>query len=227
MRICVAIIFLLLLGAGAQASEKLTFVTEEYRPFSYIVDGKAEGATVDQVRAIAKGAGVDAAIKIMPWARAYRLALVNTTYCVFATAHTPSRDRLFKWIEPIGEGRSSLVRLAGTPVFPRTKAEARALRIGVQRGDVATDVLSADGFDRLDVSADFETTLRKLLTGRIPLMVVSDNALAELQVKHPRLERVMTIFETRYGIACNRNMPDDLVDRLNESLANLNGKSLQ
>ncbi len=100
MKILAAI--LLFLAAPAQAANSLTFVTEDYRPVSFIENGELKGAVVDQAREIADDADVDITIQMMPWARAYKRALMDKKTCVIGAAHTPQRDRLFKWVEPVG-----------------------------------------------------------------------------------------------------------------------------
>ncbi len=91
----------------------------------------------------------------------------------------------------------------------------------MQRGDVAAEVLIGESFSRLDISSDFETTLRKLLSGRVAMMVVSDALLESLRNDYPRLEKVMTILTVRYGIACNKAVDSGTIARLNASLAKM------
>ena len=54
---------------SAPLADTLHFVTEEYAPFNYTKDGKITGIAVEQVEAIAKAAGIDYTLEIMPWAR--------------------------------------------------------------------------------------------------------------------------------------------------------------
>ncbi|SIQ26671.1 amino acid ABC transporter substrate-binding protein, PAAT family [Rhizobium sp. RU20A] len=208
-------------AAKAEARETLTFLTEDYRPVSFEEGGEIKGVVVDQAREIAASADVDVSVRMMPWARAYKLALVNKQTCVLGAARTPHRDRLFKWIEPVGYGTTSLVRLSGTSVVPKIIAEARDLSVGVQRGDVVAEVLAAEGFSRLDISADFDTSLRKLMSGRVALIGLSDNLFEALKEKYPRLEKALPLTTMRYGIACNKAVDSGTVARLNAALAKL------
>ncbi|MBT6094183.1 MAG: transporter substrate-binding domain-containing protein [Rhodospirillaceae bacterium] len=54
-------------------------ITEDYRPFSYLEDGKLEGFGVEIVKLIQDRLNDDAAIKVYPWARGYNQTLKKRT----------------------------------------------------------------------------------------------------------------------------------------------------
>ncbi|WP_377290084.1 substrate-binding periplasmic protein [Rhizobium sp. SG2393] len=216
-----AVFFLLLMAAKAEANPRLTFVTQEYYPLAFTRDGHMQGSMVDQIRIITHEAGVAGSIEIIPWARAYSLALAEDDHCVFGAAHTPKRDALFKWVEPLDEDIASLVRLSDGAPAPTSPEDAKTRRIGVQRGDFASEILAAENFTNLDVSTDFETTLRKLDNGRIDMTVMADGMIENARKQRPKLEKVMPIVRSTFGMACNKAVDDEVIARLNTALGRL------
>lgn len=206
--------------SGARA-ETLHFVTEEYPPFNYLKDGLATGISVDQVETIARAAGVDYTIEIMPWARAFAFAEHRPMHCVFTTTHNGERHGRFRWIEPLVQDLTVLVRRRGGDRRAETLDEAVKLRIGTQRDDYTVEVLTAHGFADIDLAADLDITLGKLLSGRIDLMPTSLKTFEKMvQDGHP-VERAMVMEGQTYGIACQKDTPEPLVARLQAELDRL------
>jgi polar amino acid transport system substrate-binding protein len=204
--------------AGSAWAEPISVVTEPYPGYSVDVNGEIKGAGADQVHLMFQRAGIDYRMQMLPWARAYSMATSQPMTCIYATNHTQERDKLFKWIEPLGGGRVVLMRRAGSDTKPRDLEEAKDFSVGVQRGDYAADYLAKQGFRKLDLASDFSETLKKLLGGRIDLAMTSEAAyLAELAKGQP-LEVVMTMPAAIYALACSLDVPDDIVNRLQEQL---------
>ncbi|MCV3738047.1 transporter substrate-binding domain-containing protein [Rhizobium sp. TRM96647] len=196
----------------------ITFVTEEYAPFNYSEDGTIRGIAVEQVRRIADTAGVSYRMEIMPWARALMLAEREADHCVFTTAHTSERHDRFNWVEPLLRDQMVMVRRKGSPVHAATLDEARAFRIGSQRGDIGYDVLTQMGFTGIDLATDIAITLGKLRSGRIDLMPTSVKTYDALIAEGEPIERAMLMEGQVYGIACNRNVPKTTIDALQKAL---------
>ncbi|WP_454850162.1 substrate-binding periplasmic protein [Rhizobium binxianense] len=201
-------------------AETVTFITEDYAPFNYRDGKEIIGATVDQVRRIMEGIGVDYTIDLMPWARAYSLARTTPLTCVFATAHNATRAPLFKWVEPLLIDRNILITRRGSGVSAANLEEAKKYTVGTQREDYTEMTLREKGFTKLDVASDFNATLRKLLGGRIDMMPISEVYFDKLKDEQP-LEVVTTLSSQPMGIACERNFPDDLIARMQAALDRL------
>lgn len=221
MRHHVALTLATLLLAGAAQAESLKLVTEEYPPFSFRENGAIKGISVDQLTRIMKETGTQYSIELMPWARAIGLAEVERATCVFTTVHNEARNARFKWVEPLNKGRTLLVRKAGAPIEPKSIDEAKAFTIGTQRGDFTADILAKDGFQRVDLAASLDLTMKKLMSGRIDLMPLSEQYFLKLKHAGAALERVLTLAESTYSLACNIHVPDALIARLQESLDRL------
>ncbi|TCU17186.1 substrate-binding periplasmic protein [Rhizobium sullae] len=212
---------LLALHCAAPArSQTVNFTTEEYPPFNYR-DGKAiKGATVEQVEKVMADIGIDYAMEVLPWARAYSLAQSQPMTCVFATAHNALRDPLFKWIEPLLVDRNILITRKGSGVVAKDLEEAKKYIIGTQREDYTEMVLREKGFTKLDVATDFNATLRKLLGSRIDMMPISEIYFEKLKTDQP-VEMVTMLSSQPMGIACHKDFPSDLQARMQAALDKL------
>ncbi len=212
----------LLLGlAGPALADPVSVLTEPYPPYNFEQGGEIVGAGADLVHDIFRKAGIAYHMQILPWARAYQMATSEPNTCIFSTNHTEERDKLFKWVEPLGGGRVVLIRKAGTSFAPKDIEAAKAFVIGVQRGDYAAEYLAKKGFTRLDLASDFSQTLKKLLSGRIDLAMTSEAAYEAEKAKGAALDVVLTMPAAIYALACSLDVPDDTVKRLQKELNRL------
>src|SRR5690349_18207478 len=104
----------LLLISSARAADssttELVLLTENFPPYNMAKNGKnfaqdenINGIAVDIVREMFKRANVTYSLTLrFPWERVYKLALENPGYGAFVMARLPDRERLFKWVGPIG-----------------------------------------------------------------------------------------------------------------------------
>lgn len=210
---------LALLSHQAAAEEPVAFTTEPYPPLSYQTpDGTQAGVNIDEVAAIMKRAGLSYSIEILPWARALAMAETGHRTCVFSTARTTEREARFKWVSPLSIGVNVLVRRSSSNINPKTLDEAKTFIVGTHRKDYTEDVLRQHGFPKIDISADFDTTLRKLMEGRVDLMPMPRNIFLKLQSQGYQIEKSVILSSQQFGIACNLDTPDDVIARMQAAL---------
>jgi len=209
-----------LFAAGpAGAEDALHLTTEEYAPFNYEEGGTIVGLGAEQVREIMRRSGIAYDMELLPWSRAIGLAREKPRTCVFTTAHTVDRDPHFKWVEPLLVERTLLVRAANSAVTAATVEEASAYRTGTQTGDYTVELLRDAGFTKVDLARDLDLTLKKLLSGRVDLMAVSESYLHRLQSDGVAVEEVAVLFEQVFSIACSPDTPDGIVTRMQQALS--------
>ena len=216
------LIVALFLGLAATAhAETIHFVTEEYPPYNF-TDGKgASGASVEQVELIAKALDLPYEIEVLPWARAFALAEAQPFHCVFTTGHDAERDRKFKWVEPLLVDQMIMVRRKGSAVAPRSVEAAQQFVIGTQREDVSATYLKEHGFRKIDYAANLDSTLKKLVAGRIDLMMTSQKTFESMRSDGMPVEAALVLEGKQYGIACHRDMPAEIIARLQSELDRL------
>lgn len=202
-------------------ADSLHFVTEEYAPFNYTKDGKITGISVDQMEKVAKAAGIDYTLEIMPWARAFAMAENQPNTCVFTTGYNRERAERFVWVNPLLKDQMVLVKRQGGAHNGLTLAKALELKVGAQRGDFAVEALAVLGFKDIDLAADVDITLGKLLSGRIDLMPTSIKTYKKLLKDGVPVEKAMLMDGQIYGLACNKQTPQDLIKGLQAELDKL------
>ena len=218
MKIVLPLLASLCLASGAYAQDEITFTSESYPPFSCVdKDGVNRGAGVEQIAAIMGGIAAYR-MKIVPWARAIALAETTPMHCVFAAARTPERKNRFKWVVPLFIDRNVLVARSGSGLTVATIEEAKTHVVGTHREDYTEAILRGLGFTRLDLSADFDITLHKLLEGRIELMPMSQGVFEKLRADGKPVEEILVLATQPLGLACNIDMPDELIARMQASL---------
>lgn len=216
-----AVVFtgLFLLAARPLAAEEvLHLTTEQYAPFNFQSGDDIAGLGADQVKEIMRRSGIRFDMELLPWSRAIGLARERPMTCVFTTAHTVDRDSHFKWVEPLLVERTLLIRAAGSGVNPADVAAATAYRTGTQTGDYTVELLRNAGFAKIDLARDLDLTLKKLLSGRVDLMAVSESFLHRLQDERVPVEEVAVLHEQVFSIACSPQTPDGIVKRMQTAL---------
>jgi polar amino acid transport system substrate-binding protein len=206
--------------AGQASAAKLFLTTEVYPPYNLQAsDGSVAGVYIDQLKIVLEETGTDYEVAVMPWARAIALATTQAMHCVFATARTPEREKLFKWVSPIHSDRNILVARHNADIDVSSLEGAKKYRVGTQRGDYTETLLETLGFPHVDVGADFQITLHKLKAGRIDLMPMSESTFKSLPAN--TFKEVTTLSRQQLGLACNKSVPDEIIAKLQARLDRL------
>ncbi|MBO3761008.1 transporter substrate-binding domain-containing protein [Ciceribacter sp. L1K22] len=214
-------VLLLLAAAPAAEAQTVKFTTEEYPPYNYREGDGYGGAGYEQVVEMMKTVGVDYTVELMPWARALALAESERDHCVFTTAHIPERDARFKWVEPLAIDRNFMISKSGTNVEAKNVEEARQYIVGTQRNDYTQDLLQRNGFPKIDLAADLDLTLKKLLAGRIDMMPISEKYYTKLKAEGNPVEAEFVFSKQTFSIACNIDFPADLQKKMQDALSEL------
>lgn len=212
---------LALLLSGTANAETLKLLTEEYPPYNFSKNGVISGAAVEQAERMMKALGTPYSLKILPWARALSLTENQPWTCLFTTGHDDERDKRFKWVEPLLIDRMVMVRKTGSGVNPANAEEAKRFTVGTQRDDFSANYLHNNAFPKVDLAADMETTAKKLLSGRIDLMMTSEKTFETMRDQGAALESALVLEGKLYGFACNLDLPDSMVTAMQAQLDKL------
>ena len=154
-KIFLLVISFFLFPAQPLLSAELTIFTENLPNLNYIKDGELVGLSVDIVKEIQKRVGSHEQIKVLPWARAYKMALQEENVVLFSMTHTESRKDLFKWICPLVTKRDILVAKKGSGIAINSLEDAKKVkRIGTIRDDSKERLLKSHGFTNLESVSD-------------------------------------------------------------------------
>lgn len=233
-------LLLVLLGVGmlcagpthAEIDDNYSVVllTENFPPYNMAKNGKnfaqdenINGIAVDIVREIFKRADISYSLTLrFPWERIYKLALDNPGYGVFVTARLPEREKLFKWVGPIGPDDWIMLAKADSKISLDSLEQARQYRIGAYKGDAIAETLAKQGLNPIVVLRD-QDNARKLVNGQIDLWATGDPAGRYLAREEgvSDLKTVLRFNSAELYLALNKNVPDDVVARLQAALDEL------
>ncbi|WP_026617945.1 substrate-binding periplasmic protein [Ensifer aridi] len=215
------ILALFLALSSAADAETIHFLTEEYPPYNFSGENGPSGASVDQVALIMNTLDLPYEINILPWARAFALAENQPHHCVFTAGHDAARDGKFKWVEPLLVDHMIMVRHKESAVAPQSLQEAKQFVIGTQREDFSAGYLKERGFQRIDYAASLDSTLKKLIAGRIDLMMTSEKTFESMRTDGKPIEAALVLEGKQYGIACHKDMAGETIARMQTELDRL------
>ena len=224
----------MLMAATAHADESpatsLVLLTENFPPYNMAKNGKnfakdenIEGIAVDIVRETFKRAGIAYNLTLrFPWERIYKLALEKPGYGVFVMARLPDREALFKWVGPIGPDDWVLLAKADSKIQLEGLEQARRYRIGAYKGDAIAESLDKQGLKPVVALRD-QDNAQKLMEGQIDRWATGDPAGRYLarQVGVNGLRTVLRFNSAQLYLALNKDVPDDVVARLQAALDEL------
>ncbi|WP_213942163.1 ABC transporter substrate-binding protein [Pseudomonas sp. dw_612] len=221
----------LLLINGARAEESpatdLVLLTENFPPYNMAKNGKnfaqdenINGIAVDIVREMFKRTDITYSLTLrFPWERIYKLALEKPGYGVFVMARLPDREKLFKWVGPIGPDDWIMLAKADSKITLETLEQARKYKIGAYKGDAIAETLAKEGLKPIVVLRD-QDNAKKLVSGQIDLWATGDPAGRYLarQDGVTGLKTVLRFNSAELYLALNKDVPDEIVAKLQAAL---------
>ena len=205
-------------------------LTENFPPYNMAKNGKnfaqdenINGIAVDIVREMFKRAEVTYSLTLrFPWERIYKLALEKPGYGVFVMARLPDRENLFKWVGPIGPDDWIMLAKADSKISLESLEQARKYKIGAYKGDAIAETLAKQGLKPIVVLRD-QDNAKKLVSGQIDLWATGDPAGRYLarQDGVTGLKTVLRFNSAELYLALNRQVPDDVVAKLQAALDQL------
>ncbi|MGY2185988.1 Bacterial extracellular solute-binding protein, family 3 [compost metagenome] len=224
----------LLFVSAAHAADRpdtdMVLLTENFPPYNMAKNGKnfaqgenIDGIATDIVREIFKRADITYSLTLrFPWERVYKLALENPGYGAFVMARLPDRERLFKWVGPIGPDDWIMLAKADSKITLETLNDARKYKIGAYKGDAIAETLAKQGLNPIVVLRD-QDNAKKLVSGQIDLWATGDPAGRYLarQDGVTGLKTVLRFNSAELYLALNRDVPDETVAKLQAALDQL------
>lgn len=210
--------------------QELVAFTENLPPLNYADEQGARGFSTELLRAMAADAGLRLRVEVLPWQRSQQEAARRTDSVLFSLTRTPERESQFRWVGPISPRRILIYRLSHrTDAQPTSLKQLNGLRLGVARDSASARQLLAEGLRpevELELGLDDATNLRKLLAGRMDLVVLLDWAAAwhlrELKLPYAMLTPVLSLdVDKSYWYGLPLDSDPALVRRLQTSLDRL------
>ncbi|MBK5378018.1 ABC transporter substrate-binding protein [Pseudomonas sp. TH43] len=205
----------------------LVLLTENFPPYNMAKNGKnfaqgenINGIATDIVREMFQRAGITYSLTLrFPWERVYKLALENPGYGAFVMARLPDREKLFKWVGPIGPDDWIMLAKADSKITLETLNDARKYKIGAYKGDAIAETLTKQGLKPVVVLRD-QDNAKKLVSGQIDLWATGDPAGRYLarQDGVTGLKTVLRFNSAELYLALNKEVPEETVKKLQAAL---------
>ncbi|MBA6390274.1 ABC transporter substrate-binding protein [Colwellia sp. BRX10-3] len=155
--------------------ENVHIVTEHLAPYqigeNYELIGGAVGVQMQRLfnKVLPKNK-----IEVLPWARAYQIALDRPNTIIFSMVRTPERENKFIWIGKVAQVTTELITLKDSKLQPiKSLSELKGIPIGVKRLDAITTFLIDRGFqfnkELVEIINTF-STMQMLEKGRIEVI---------------------------------------------------------
>ncbi|MDH0863023.1 transporter substrate-binding domain-containing protein [Mitsuaria sp. GD03876] len=185
----------------ADGPGELVGFTENLPPLNYADNGVPRGFATELLQAMAAEAGQRLRVEVLPWQRSVQESARQADSVLFSLTRTPEREAQFRWIGPISPRRILVYRLSHrTEVRPASLKQLNGWRLGVSRDSASAKQLLAEGLrpeTDLELGLDDATNLRKLLAGRMDLIVLLDWAAAwhlrEMKLPYEALTPVLPL----------------------------------
>lgn len=208
---------LLALQAHAQT---IHLKTENYPPFNMTGPGDSIiGISTEIVETLFKRAGIDYTLELLPWQRAFSLALEEQDNAVFSTTRTAEREEKFKWVGPLVENNWVFLAKESRNISVQNLEEGKNYRVGGYQGDAVALYLTDQGY-QMDLTPKDDLNARKINRDRIDLWATG-HLLGPYYAKQQGvtgLVPIMTFRKTIMSIAFNIDTDDAIIDRLNTEL---------
>lgn len=201
-------------------------VVTETAAITVVANGEVSGPAAEIVKLSLKTAGLEHQVDILPWARAYQLALREPYTLIFPLARTAERESQFKWVVEVAKVNYYFVKRADRKdIVLKQLSDAKAYSVGVMRDDVRHRYLESQGFTSLVLSARWNDNLARVLNGQIDLMVLADLDLgptcAGMALDCSPLTRALKLdaLSTGLYVAYSNSTPDAVVQRTRAGFA--------
>lgn len=203
-------------GKDIKETHKLTMLTEEYPPVTFMKDGKVTGFVADIVREIIARQGIPDTIRLTSWDEAYNTALKTPNVALFSTERTDKREKLFQWVGPVGKNSALFYVKKGSVVKIRTLQEARRLAAIATTTDWFTEqYLKKKGFTNLVSSPLPTTNVKQLMDGSVQASIFTDITIPDIVKKAgytmDDIQPVFLVDKTYFFIAMSLGTPAEVV----------------
>lgn len=200
----------------SQYGYKLSFITENYKPFNYQENGELKGLAPEILKEICERLNIPFEVSILPWQEGYQKALNEPNAVIFSTVLNETRKDLFKWAGPIASMDWAFYAASPTVLNFTSLEQAKSVaKIGVIRNYSIEQHLIANGFTNLVYVNDNIEAFGKLLNNEIDLFpsdpYSAEAALQSIGKSIYSVTPVLTILTDFVYFAFNKNVPDNVV----------------
>lgn len=158
-------------------AHSLRVVTEDSYPVQYVENGQLKGKNATSINTALEMMEIDASIEVLPWARAYNMALSTPNVLIFSITRTPEREDLFIWGRAMTDLHYALYRHKDNKQTV-TDESVHQLDIAVIRHSATEQYLSKHAFDHLHLVNNPVQMINMLNKQRVDAIPANETSLA-------------------------------------------------
>lgn len=221
MNLKTCLYFLLISTSAITAhSKSLSVITENRTPYQYYDNEKnLTGYCADAMNKILEKAKIDSDIKVLPWPRAYKLALERPNYLIFSISRSELRENQFLWGGRLVKERIFAWKLKSNTVKISSHEELKSHRFSISRSTNAAQTAKKLDFQKLHLVDDSNQSLKMLYAGQVDFIFATNEApkrAASLGVDAGMLEKVTELsdFSNDLYFAFSKGTDDKTIVRI-------------
>lgn len=208
----ISLVWLVFSAVPAQA-EPLLFLTQDFPPFTYLIDDRPSGPGVEIVTSACRLEGLECEVDLLPWPRAQMLVREGEAHGLFLLGMSADREKWLVFSKPIVRTGYAFFERAGEGVLETKGVEGLEQgRVGVYGPSNTSRSLAAFREEKgakfkIDMTPDDEEAFKKLSWGRVDA-VFSNSAVGKALVAKLHLTNVVPSIacgHLNYYIACSRD----------------------
>ena len=211
-------------------SADIALYTENFPPYQIYNNNKFSGIAIEIINEIQKKVDDKVDISITSWNDAYNKALNNKNCGVFSTGRTAEREKLFKWVGPIGKSRYIFFAHINSDLYigNPTDASSKVKNILVGDNDVSYQTLNSFGITNLKSSKDNsgkENIQKVANSSKNDYLWASDYYSGMYKIKQYNYENQLKpvmfnrpFVATTMNIAFNINTDDKIIEKWSKAL---------
>jgi len=217
------------------AKDSILIVTEEYPPYNYTnKKGEIVGSSTDIIKKVMANTDIDYRIEILSWAKAFHLAKNNPNTLIYTIYRIAQREPSFQWICPLNhtQGLKFYTLKSTKNLTINNLDDVKNYLVGAVKDDVTYDYLISHNFKEdkhLDIATDEFANVRKLLKGRVDLIIQEEQAL-KFRLKREgisfnKVKSVFTLFDKSLNNSCmafGLKTPIHIVNKVSKALKAVN-----
>ncbi|MBN1981705.1 MAG: transporter substrate-binding domain-containing protein [Chitinivibrionales bacterium] len=220
--ISLSLVLIFCLTTSSSAIDQLTVLVEQ-DPYQVNEKGEPFGAAIDICKEMMKRVGLSDKMRVIPWARGYKMAQDGPNILLILGARTPEREYLFKWLGPIDRDAIAFYAKKGSGYKFKTLEDAKKIpMVGCVRGTIENQIFNANGFSNLDISDDIGIIIKKLMLNRVsvlPLgMITAKHIMATAGYSIDDVEQVGIVQDSKYYFIVSKDVPDPSLHMLQNAL---------
>lgn len=212
------------LAASADAPQ-LQFITHEFPPLNFNQNGEVAGLAADVVRELQRRNDMHAPFAMMPFSRAYMMALTTPNVVLFFATRDTEREKLFQWVGPIANVSASFYAPSGSSIKIDSLSDAKRIQaIIVQLGGHPEQTLRKLGFTNLRAVNSTRDAIRLLLLpenkNALALLtsVVVPDTLNQLELPADAIQPIYTLDKLQAYVAVSKGTSPAVVRDLQKTL---------